>query len=65
MRTLRSRFILSHILPILLVVPLFGFGLIYLLETEILLAELSEDVSDRAILIANAVNSQPNIWQDP
>ena len=65
MRTLRSRFILSHILPILLVVPLFGLGLIYLLETEILLAELSEDVSDRAILIANAVNSQPNIWQDP
>jgi signal transduction histidine kinase len=46
-------------------VPLFGLGLIYLLETEILLAELSEDVSDRAILIANAVNSQPNIWQDP
>lgn len=65
MRTLRSRFIISHILPILLVVPLFGIGLIYLLETEILLAELSEDVGDRAILIANAVNSQPDIWQDP
>lgn len=65
MRTLRSRFILSHILPILFVVPLFGIGLIYLLETEILLAELSEDVGDRAILIANAVNAQPGVWQDP
>lgn len=65
MRTLRSRFILSHILPILFVVPLFGIGLIYLLETEILLAELSEDVGDRALLIANAVNAQPGVWQDP
>ena len=36
LRTLRSRFILSHILPLLLVVPLIGIALIYLLEVLVL-----------------------------
>jgi len=65
MRTLRGRFILSHLLPILVVMPLFGLSLIYLLETQVLLDELSEDVGDRANLIATAINQQPDIWQDP
>ena len=65
MRTLRGRFILSHILPILIVIPLFGIGLIYILETEVLLAELSEDIGARANLIANVVNSQSDLWDDP
>jgi signal transduction histidine kinase len=65
MRSLRSRFILSHLLPVLVVIPLFGIGLIYLLETQVLLDELSEDIGDRANLVAAAVNRQPGIWQDP
>jgi signal transduction histidine kinase len=64
MRTLRGRFILSHILPILLVIPLFGLGLAYLLETQILLDDLSQDVNEQASLIAKAVEAQPAIWQD-
>ena len=61
MRTLRGRFILSHVLPILLVLPLFGFGLIYLLETQVLLDDLSADVGEQANLIAAAVSQQPDI----
>ncbi len=64
MRTLRGRFILSHLLPILLVIPLFGAGLVYLLETQVLLDDLSQDVNDQASLIAEAVKAQPSIWQD-
>lgn len=64
MRSLRGRFILSHILPILLVIPLFGIGLAYLLETQILLDGLSQDVNDQASLIAEAVEAQPSIWLD-
>ena len=33
MKTLRARFILSHLLPILLVVPLVSLITIYLVET--------------------------------
>ena len=65
MRTLRGRFIFSHILPILVVVPLLGAGLIYLLDTQVLLSDLSDDVGERANIIAGAVNAQPDILQDP
>lgn len=64
MRSLRSRFIISHLLPILIVLPLFGIGLIFILETQIQLADLSADVNGRASLIAAALESQPDIWQN-
>ena len=53
---LRSRFILSHLLPILLVVPLVTIILLYLLETQILIAEMSENITEKANLIAETVN---------
>ena len=65
MRTLRGRLILSHILPILIVVPLVSLGIIYLLETQVLLDDLSQDLEERASLIAEVVEGQSGIWQDP
>lgn len=64
MHSLRSRLVLSHILPLLLVVPLLGIALIYLLETQILLTTVSEDLARQATLIAEAVYGQPDLWQD-
>ena len=64
MRTLRGRFVLSHILPLLLVTPLIALGLIYVLESQVLLAELREDLSEKAELIAQAVQRQPEVWAD-
>jgi two-component system sensor histidine kinase BaeS len=64
MHTLRARFILSHILPIVIVVPFVGAALIYLLETQILLADLSQDIGEQASLIAQSVNERPDIWAD-
>jgi signal transduction histidine kinase len=64
MRTLRGRFVLSHILPLLLVTPLIGLGLIYVLETQVLLTELTQDLTEKADLIAQAVQGQPEIWSD-
>lgn len=61
---LRSRFILSHILPILLVVPLVTIVLLYLLETQVLLSEMSEDITDKANLIAETVNGRPELLQN-
>lgn len=65
MRSLRGRFILSHLLPILLVVPLVGVALVYLLETQVLLTQLSQDVTDRANLLAATINDHPEIWSSP
>ena len=64
MRSLRGRFILSHILPILLVVPLVTIILLYLLETQVLLDEMSEDITDKANLIAETVNGRPELLQN-
>jgi len=64
MRTLRGRFILSHILPLLLVTPLIGLGLIYVLETQVLLTDLTKDLTEKADLIAQAIQSRPEVWSD-
>ena len=65
MRSLRSRFILSHILPIVIVLPLASIALIYLLETQVLLNDLADDLTERAQLIAAAIDREPEVWQDP
>ena len=64
MRSLRGRFILSHLLPILLVVPLITILLLYLLETQILLADMSENITEKANLIADTVNGRPELLQN-
>ena len=48
MRTLRGRFILSHVIPILIIVPLAGLVLIYLLETQVMLSDMSDDLTEKA-----------------
>lgn len=64
MRTLRSRLIVSHILPLLLVVPLVGIALIYVLETQILLSSLSEALMRQGAFTADMARDQPVIWSN-
>jgi two-component system sensor histidine kinase BaeS len=64
MRTLRGQLILSHILPLLIVVPLVGVVLIYILETQVLLANLSLELEKEAAMTAEMAASQPGIWHD-
>lgn len=65
MRTLRSRLILSHTLPLLVIVPLLGIALIYVLETQVLLVNLSTELAGQAVLVAELAADQPVIWVDP
>jgi two-component system sensor histidine kinase BaeS len=64
MRTLRGRLVLSHLLPLLVVIPLAGIALTYLLETQVLLAGLSTELERQAILIATVASDYPQIWFD-
>jgi hypothetical protein len=61
MRTLRSRLILSHILPLLLVIPIVGFALVYILETQVLVTTLSEELAEDAALTADLARDEPAI----
>lgn len=64
MHSLRSRFVFSHLLPILIVVPLVGLTLIYLLETQVVLTDLSEDINEKAALIADSLDASPEVLTD-
>jgi two-component system sensor histidine kinase BaeS len=65
MRSLRTRLILSHVLPLLVVIPLVGVALAYLLETQVLLAGLSNELEQQAMLVAAVAADYPQIWYDP
>ncbi|MFC2046341.1 sensor histidine kinase [Chloroflexota bacterium] len=63
-RTLRGQLILSHVLPILLIVPLVGIALVYILETQVLLAGLSDEMLRQGGQTADQASNQPLIWSD-
>jgi sensor histidine kinase regulating citrate/malate metabolism len=62
---LRTRFVLSHILPLLVIIPLMGLALIYVLETQVLLENLSSELEAQASLAAEIMRGQQDIWIDP
>ena len=65
MRSLRVRLILSHVLPLMIVIPLVGVALTYLLETQVLLAGSSNELELQAALVADAAAQNPQIWYNP
>jgi hypothetical protein len=65
LRTLRNRLILSHMLPLLIIVPLMGIVLIYVLETQFLIPSLTRNLTDDATLIAALARDHQEIWENP
>ena len=59
-RTLRFRLLLSHILPFLILLPVLGMAMIYLLESQILLPQLARDLQAEARLLAQISTLQYN-----
>jgi two-component system sensor histidine kinase BaeS len=62
---LRRRLILSHLLPLLLIIPFAGIALIYILETQVLLANLASELTGQAVLVAELTAQRPSVWYDP
>jgi signal transduction histidine kinase len=65
LRTLRARFVLSHVLPLAIIIPVMGIALIYVLETRVLLDALSQELEGEALLAARLATGQPEIWHQP
>lgn len=63
-RSLRNRLILSHILPALLIIPLMGAAMVYVLETRMLLPMIYSDLAKDATLMAEITRNQPAFWQN-
>ena len=62
-RSLRTRLIFSHILPALLIIPLMGAAMIYVLETRLLLPTVYSNLAKEAKLMAAVTLNQPVFWQ--
>jgi signal transduction histidine kinase len=65
LNTLRGRFILSHILPLLIVIPLMGIATIYLIEEKILIPSLLAELKGNALALSQIAARDKEIWQDP
>ncbi|MEJ2750094.1 MAG: hypothetical protein P8183_19640, partial [Anaerolineae bacterium] len=65
MHSLRGRLIISHLLPLLVAIPLVSLAMLYILETQVLLNSLSDELSQQASLIAEYAAARAAIWDDP
>ena len=64
MRSLRTRLLISHSLPLLIIILLTGFALDYVVETQILLPSFADELTNEAKLLAELTALQPNIWEE-
>jgi two-component system sensor histidine kinase BaeS len=62
MRSLRLRFILSHVLPLMIVIPLVGILLIYVIESRVLVPQLARELDVEANLV-NSLLAEADIQQ--
>ncbi len=65
MRSLRTRLLVSHSLPLLIIILLAGLALDYVVERHILLPGFADELSNEAKLLAELTALQPDIWDDP
>jgi len=62
---LRGRLLAGHILPVLLLIPLVGLALIYLLETRVFIPALASEMIDQGLLIGRLAVDTPQVWINP
>jgi len=62
LRTLRRRSVVSHLLPLVLMLPLLGIVLINVIETQVLLPSLEQELTGQGHLIAALAQEQPTIF---
>lgn len=65
MRSLKWRLLLNTLIPMLIILPVVGVLITYLLETQVFLASLTSELTRQAVLVADTVSGYNEIWQDP
>jgi two-component system sensor histidine kinase BaeS len=63
-RSLRGLFVLSHVLPLLVAMPLVGLALVYVLETQIMLETLAAELETQALLVSSMASARAELWHD-
>jgi signal transduction histidine kinase len=63
--SLRFRLVLSHILPLLVMIPLVGIALVYVVETQVLLPQLASKLAGDARLLKEITRAEYELWGNP
>jgi len=63
--SLRFRLVLSHILPMLVMIPLLGVALVYVIETQVLLPQLAGKLAGDARLLKEITRAEYELWGNP
>ncbi len=61
---IRDRLLISHILPVLVLVPLVGLALSYLLENQLIIPNLANEMIDQGLMVARLIQDNPQVWHD-
>jgi two-component system, OmpR family, sensor histidine kinase BaeS len=64
-RSLRNRLLFSHIIPLIVIIPMMGIGLAYVLETQVLLPRLAENMVSDARLLTEISRAEYDLWGNP
>jgi signal transduction histidine kinase len=59
---MRRRLLLAQLIPILILLPLLGLGLTWVLEHRVLYPTLANEMIDQGYLVARLSQDQPEIW---
>jgi signal transduction histidine kinase len=63
-KSFRSQLILSHLLPLIIVLPLLGAIFVIVVESQVLLTNVVEDLQRTAVTVAAQAAAEPIMWQD-
>lgn len=64
MKSLKTQFILSHILPVIVTIPLIAMALSYAMKTHYILKDMKKTITYQANLIRDYAEWSPEIWMD-
>jgi two-component system, OmpR family, sensor histidine kinase BaeS len=64
LRSLRSQLIFSHLLPLIIVLPVLSLIFITIVESQILLVNVVDDLRRAALMVAAQAATEPIVWQN-
>ncbi len=65
MKSLRVQLVLSHVLPVLILLPVLGLLLSYVIETQVVLESLASELAREADKLSEIAEAQQEVLTDP
>jgi two-component system, OmpR family, sensor histidine kinase BaeS len=63
-KSFRAQLILSHLLPLIVVLPVLGLIFIIIVESQVLLTNVVDDLRRAAVTVAAQATTEPSVWQN-